>query len=87
MKLGRLKKEEATRKEEKKIAFIQIICDPLKKLKGALAGVAQWIECQPAQANSRRFDSQLQARSLVGGTQVATTRCFSPFLSPSLSSV
>ena len=52
----------------------------------ALAGVAQWI-VSAFEAKGCQFDSQsghrpgLQAKSLVGGTQEATTFCcFSPSL-------
>ena len=59
----------------------------------ALAGVAQWIECWPAnEPKGCWFYSQsgympaLQARSPFGGAQEATTHCcFSPSLSSSLS--
>ena len=50
-----------------------------KKSVSALAGVAQWIECQPAnQGVASLFPSLghkpgLQARSPVGGMQEATT--------------
>ena len=60
-----------------------------KKSVSALAGVAQWTECQPAnQGVASLFPSLghkpgLQARSPVGGMQEATTHwCFSPSLSP-----
>ena len=57
----------------------------------ALAGVAQWMECQP---ENQRVDGSISqselmpglwARSPVGGTQETTTHwCFSPSLSPFL---
>ena len=57
----------------------------------ALAGVAQWIKCWPANQrvtgliSSLRHMPGLQSRSPVGGTQDTTTHCyFSPSLSPSL---
>ena len=60
----------------------------LKYRNGALAGVAQWTECWPA---NQRLDSQsghlpgLWARSPVRGVQEAITHwCFPPSLSPSL---
>ena len=54
----------------------------LKNIKPALAGVAQWTECWPAN-RSQQFDSQpghmpeLQARSPVGGVGEATDQCIS----------
>ena len=59
--------------------------------KRSLAGVAQWIECQPLnQMGASSIPSvghmpELLARSPVGGTGEATTQwCFSPSLSPTL---
>ena len=60
---------------------------PIKKKKKALAGVAQWIECQPKglQVNSwSGYIPWLRARSPFGGVREATDQCFSPSLSPSL---
>ena len=62
---------------------------PEERLREALAGVAQWIECQAFEPESRQFDSQsghtpgLQAGSPVGGVGEATTLLFLS-LSPSL---
>ena len=57
----------------------------------ALAGVVQWVEYRPAKQRvtgsipSLGHMPGLQARSLVGGAQEATTYgCFSPSLSPTL---
>ena len=52
----------------------------LEKEDGALAGVAQWIECQACEPKGGWLDSQsgpmpgLQARSPVGGAREAGTR-------------
>ena len=52
----------------------------------ALAGVAQWIECQPANQRATssipclRHMAGLRARSPVGGAQAATTHLVFPFL-------
>ena len=58
--------------------------------KFALAGVAQWIECQPVNQKvtgsipSLGHMPGLQARSPVGGAQEVTMNwCFFPFLSAS----
>ena len=42
----------------------------------ALAGMAQWIECQPADRKAASSISS-QAHAWVGGVREATDRCFS----------
>ena len=78
---------------QRKFYFSSIysILQRVKFVLSSLAGVAQWIECLPA--NQKVTSSipnlghmpGLRARSQVGGTQeVSTHWCFSPSLSPSL---